>query len=268
VKLPHFPEALRAEVDAVVARYDALVQVHLASVALAHEGQLALLRNEGEALRARADDQSQRISKLEQMLKEREGQLRALRETAEREASRAHDAAARADQSLTEAKKQIDALEAQLQRVADQSQVFEDVFAGEVDFVRACAPLQATSLLAAIQDAAGVALAPEPSVYGALKRERLDAVLARAVRERGRTVVDRPLVEVENRALQDLARAAGCTLIAPALGARYEADAMEKIATSPDPSEEGNVLACLMPGLRLADSEGALVFPKVKVAVG
>jgi hypothetical protein len=43
---------------------------------------------------------------------------------------------------------------------------------------------------------------------------------------------------------------------------------MDKAMVQADPAEEGNVLECLMPGLRLAGTDGALVFPRVLVATG
>jgi hypothetical protein len=43
---------------------------------------------------------------------------------------------------------------------------------------------------------------------------------------------------------------------------------MDKAATASDPAEEGNVLECLLPGLRRVGTDGSLVFPRVRVATG
>jgi hypothetical protein len=81
-------------------------------------------------------------------------------------------------------------------------------------------------------------------------------------------VLELPLSALERLALEHLAEAAACELIVPKLGARFSSTEMDQLDTRPDPAEEGNVLECMMPGLRLAGSDGALVFPKVRVAVG
>ena len=61
------------------------------------------------------------------------------------------------------------------------------------------------------------------------------------------------------------AAAAGCELVEAALGQRYSAASMDKAGERAEPAEEGLVVACVMPGLRLAGSAGSLVHPRVIV---
>ncbi|MFW5741329.1 MAG: hypothetical protein ACOC1F_13295 [Myxococcota bacterium] len=270
-----FTQALRAELDAVVARYEAMVQAHQQNMAASYErdtkalrAELDTLRRERDQLERRASEAERQHAKLDAALEQRDQEIASLRESVDRERKRTNEASSRAAESLAEARMKIGELNAELDLVADESRVFEEVFAGEVGFAEACMEVEGTRLFDAVCEAIGERVAMTPAVYGALKRERLDVVLTRTVRERSRSALEHPLSDVEHEALANMAQAAGCELIEPALGARFEADAMDKIATAPDPAEEGNVLACLMPGLRLAGSEGALAFPKVKVAVG
>ncbi len=252
-----FVQALRAEIDAVVARYEALVRSQRAAIESSYERDVQAMRGEVESLRRQRGELERQVQQAGQRTAECEREAREVREASSREA-----------QSLAEARTKIGELNARLDLVAEQSRVFEEVFAGEVAFTRACLGIASTPLLQAVNEAAGIEVEMTPEVYGALKRERLDAVLTRALRDRGRSVVAHPLADAEREALMVLAKAAGCEIIEPDLGARYEADQMDKVASAPDPAEESNVLACLLPGLRLAGSSGALVFPKVKVAVG
>ena len=270
-----FTQALRAELEAVVARYEALVQSQRASLATSYEQEKAFkqreiesLERQREELKRRVDEAEQHRAKLEAVIEQREAEIASLSEKVEKERRRANEASSRAAESLAEARLKIGELNGKLDLVAEESRVFEEVFAAEVAFAEACLQVEGARLLAAVSEAAGTQIEMRPAVYGALKQERLDVLLTRAVRERGRSTLEHPLSEAEHAALSEMAQAAKCELIEPALGVRFEPDAMDKVATAPDPSEEGNVLACLMPGLRLADSEGALVFPKVKVAVG
>ena len=270
-----FTQALRAELDAVIARYDAMVQSQRAALASSHEHQLQSLQSEvaslirqRDQLEGRVNEAVQNLAKAEAKVEQRDAEIALLHEKVEKERRRTNEASSRAAESLAEARLKIGELSNELDLVAEESRVFEEVFAGEVAFVEACLPIANTPLSEAVREAAGIDIELAPSVYGNLKRERLDVLLTRAVRERGRSTVDRPLSVEERIALQHMADAAGCELILPVLGVRYDADEMDKVTTASDPSEEGNVLACLMPGLRLAETEGALVFPKVKVAVG
>lgn len=270
-----FTQALRAEIDAVVARYEALVRSQQASLASSYEQEVAFKQREIESLERQREDLKQRAAeadqqraKVEALLVQRDAEIASLEEKVDKERRRANEASSRAAESLAEARMKIGELNAELDLVAEESRVFEEVFAAEVSFAEACLQMEDTRLLHAVNEAAGTEIEMVPAVYGALKKERLDVLLTRAVRDRGRSVLEHPLNDAERAALADMAQAAHCELIEPALGVRFDPDAMDKVATAPDPSEEGNVLGCLMPGLRLADSEGALVFPKVKVAVG
>jgi predicted RNase H-like nuclease (RuvC/YqgF family) len=261
-------QALRAELDAVILRYEALVRLQQDASAAAHERDAATLRADRDRLQERVSELTQRVSKLETTLEQRDDRIASLLQQVEEETRRARDASMRSEKALAEARGQIAELNARIDLTAEESRVFADAFASEIAFVKACEGDEETSLMNAIREAAGCNLEPAPSAYGALKQARLDVVLTRAVRERGRTAIDRPLTQAERTAMAALAQAAGCELIEPALGARFDTETMDKVATALDPSEEGNVLACSMPGLRLAGTEGALVFPKVKVAAG
>ncbi len=261
-------QALRAELDAVILRYEALVRLQHDALATAHERDAATLRAERDRLQERVSDLTQRGNKLETTLEQRDDRIAMLLQKVEEGTRRASDASMRAEKALAEAQEEIAGLHARLDLTADESRVFADTFASEIAFVKACETEKDTPLMNAIREAAGCDLEAAPSAYGALKQARLDVVLTRAVRERGRATTDLALTQGERAALAALAQAAGCELIEPALGARFDSELMDKVATALDPSEEGNVLACSMPGLRLAGTEGALVFPKVKVATG
>jgi predicted RNase H-like nuclease (RuvC/YqgF family) len=263
-----FPQALRAELDAVILRYEALVRLQHEALAAAHERDAGAMRAERDRLQDRVLEFTQRVNKLETTLEQRDERIATLQMKVEEETRRANDASMRADRAMAEAHEQIARLHAKLDLTAEESRVFADVFASEIAFVKACEGEKDSSLIDAIREAAGCDLEATPSAYGALKQARLDVVLTRAVRERGKTAIELPLSQGERTALTALAQAAGCELIEPPLGARFDAEMMDKVATALDPSEEGNVLACSMPGLRLAGTEGALVFPKVKVAAG
>lgn len=217
-----FAEALRAELSAVVARYEALVRAHSEALAAAGgresdglRAEIASLKAENAALKAEND------------------RLRAA-----------------ADAALAEAR------------------AIEDTFAPERKFVEACAGIDGSLLLEAVRAAFGKDLAPTPSVYAALKGRGLDALLTQVIKERGRSAVNAPLLPREERALASLASAAGCELIIPATGTRFSVSTMDKASTVSEPAEEGNVVDCLIPGVRLAGTEGALVFPRVVVASG
>ena len=256
-----FTTALRAELDAVVARYEALVRAHqrVMSASSARDSQawqtkLQIAEAERDRLAART--------------KELEGEVAALRDKVDNERKKAAEAASRAAGSLAEARLQLGEMSAKLDAVADESRVFDEAFAGEIAFVNACEPIEHAELFAAIERVTELHLEAAPAIYGALKNLRLDVVLTRTLKERGRDVLELPLTALERLALEQLAQAAACELIVPELGTRFSSLEMEQADTRPDPAEEGNVLECLIPGLRFAGSDGALVFPKVRVAVG
>ncbi len=111
-------------------------------------------------------------------------------------------------------------------------------------------------------------LTPTPATYAALKGRGLEVVLTQAFKERGRSIVQAPLLERERAALPGIAAAAGCELLIPSPGTRFAASAMDRASSVSEPAEEGNVVECLMPGGRRIGTEGALVLPRVVVATG
>jgi len=221
-----FAAALRAEIEAVVTRYEALVASRNEMAA-----ELSGAR-EAEGLRKEFD---------------------ALREE--------RDALAR---ELAEARTKIRELEAQ---AASASELAEQ-FTAEKRFVEACAGAVGTMLGDALRSALGREIERSPAAYAALKAKGLEAVLIGAFKERGRSVGGAPLLEREKSPLSALAVAAGCELVTPEAGVRFVAASMDKAASVSDPAEEGNVVECLLPGLRRSGTEGALVFPRVRVATG
>lgn len=253
-----FSSALRAELDAVVSRYEALVCAHNETLSALREQKNADLQKELHALaadhqkfKARVAELEEekaelvlRVSELVESLEHLEKELQAAREQAElsKEKARAADLAAMALQST---------------------------FSGEIKFIEACKGLSDTLLLEALQSVLGdsFAFSAEPQSYGVLKQKGLDHVLSLAFRERGRKAASAPLLSREQAAISALADAAGCELVLPKMGERFSPSSMEKVKTVSEPSEEGNVVDCAMPGLRLAGSEGALVLPKVVVAI-
>lgn len=274
-----FAAAMRAELDAVVARYEALVRAHEETLARvregARDGEVAALKadlaqaraeaarlREGEAaakaeaaaLRARVDDLSREAARA--------------REEADRERRAAAEAASKAEAAVADAKKRAGELEAEVRAAAEMTQALESTFAAERRFVEACAGLEGSLLIESIRGAFGADLGASASVYAALKGRGLDALLTQAIKERGRSAVQAPLLSRERTALSGLAAAAGCELITPSAGTRFSASSMDKASSISEPAEEGNVVECLVPGLRLTGTDGALVFPRVVVAAG
>lgn len=141
-------------------------------------------------------------------------------------------------------------------------------FATEARFVEAVSAASGTLLDGALEAALGRKLEADPAVYATLKSKGLETILVAALKERGRNVAHAPLLDREKSQLPALASTSGCELIAPLHGTRFSSSSMEKVATMSDPAEEGNVVECLLPGLRRAGTDGSLLFPKVKVATG
>jgi hypothetical protein len=244
-----FAAALRAEIDAVVGRYEALVRALGAlggrevEALRAANDRAAALAAENQRLRAEAADRKAEVAALTARVTELSGALDEARTRAERLAGEAHAA-----------------LEATLS--------YEEQFAPEKRFLEAARDLGGSLLGEALVAAVGRPLEAGSAAYAALKSRGLEASLVAAVRDRGRSVASAPLLPRERAALVGLAAAASCDLIAPAAGTRFSAGAMEKASTVSEPAEEGNVLECAIPGLRRAGTEGALVFPRVVVATG
>jgi hypothetical protein len=243
---PSFAGALRAELDAVVARYEALVR------ALASAG-----GRETEALRAEAARLAAENQKLRADADARAAELASLK-------TRAEDLA----RDLAEARARADRLEGVAQAAVEQTLSYEEQFTAERRFVEAARDLAGSLLGEALAAVAGQPFTPGSATYAALKARGLEATLAAAVKARGRTAGSAHLLDRERAGLQALAAVAGCELITPAAGTRFSATTMEKAGQVSEPAEEGNVVACAVPGLRRIGTEGALVFPRVVVATG
>jgi hypothetical protein len=254
--------ALRAQLDAVVAQFEAQLRQHVAYSNAQHGRELAGLNARitelDQSLVASRAVQSQQAVELTRLLGERERwtlEARQLQEALRAQAAEVE----RLRGALSERDDEARALTAQVQSLDAQ-------FAAERDFVAALTAVAASSLLFdAAQATLGAALEPTPASYAALKAKRMDAVLAGAMRERGRSAVRAALGDDERRALTAAAAAAGCELVEAAVGARYGAATMDKAGERPEPADEGLVVACVMPGLRLAGSAGSLVHPRVIV---
>jgi len=328
-----FRTALEAELEAVVARYEALAKAHHEALvqaqeqkALALQGQLAAAEREHEALKKTAvaeraellsdkEELTARVAALQaekkvatselakhqraaaeerdKLLAEKERlsfrvtTLETKVETVERERNSVNAAAAQLRAQKKQLEEQVaelsqklseatEALEQERQRartassmadeLSEDMKVLADAFAKETAFVAAAAELAGTKLGRALEQALGRPLGADAATYAELKAARPDVVLTHAFKSRGRRIVTQPLGAEERAALDSLAAAAGCELIEPELGTRFSSLSMDKADTAPDPAEADNVLECLMPGLRLAGSDGSLVFPRVRVA--
>jgi predicted nucleic acid-binding Zn-ribbon protein len=299
-----FSAALRAELDAIVARYQALARAHhealagaLRDRAEAATRQAEVLTVERDALRARDADARGRLAQLsariealeadaerglgrleadlararqgfdEELARERE-RLGAEGERERERAARAEERAEALARELAQARQEGERLARDVERARAAVGALEAAFAAERAFVEAALAVRDAPLFAALAAALGRPLEPAPAAYAALKECRPDAVLASALNERGRALAHAPLSAAERVALTRLAEAAGSELIDPVPGARFSAQTMEKAGTEPDPAEEGNVTRCALPGLRLRGTDGALVFPRVVVATG
>jgi hypothetical protein len=328
-----FVPALRAELEAVVARYEALARAHQEALAAARDQEVTKLRTDLATLladrerskmaevdgKARLAQGAARVEQLERELREakeavekerrvaREAQQRVeaaqaeLREAVakeradakaaldvarsearaalerergeakvvlERELRSAAEKVGKAEALALAARKNSERLGADLELARSAAASLGEAFASERAFVEAAVGLDGTLLLEAIRGVLGCDPAATPAVYSELKSRKADVVLTHVLKERGRTASSAPLSERERTALRRLADAAGCELIVPDHGTRFSPSNMEKASTLSDPAEEGNVIDTLVPGLRLASTEGALVFPRVVVATG
>ncbi len=254
--------AMRAELDAVVTRVEAQLKQHVAATAGARREEVTALERQLAAFAARLRESEQRVADLTARLSEREqevARMRALHDEAAREiaALEGDRAAARAE---------VERLQASLREMGARVQSLDEQFEAERAFVAALTAVAGTLTFDAAQLSLGQAVEATPACYGAIKARKPDVVLAAVVRERGRSVTRYPLTRPERDALGAMADAAGCALIEVAPGARFASTSMEKVATRPEPADEDHVLECLMPGVRLADTQGAVVHPKVVVA--
>jgi hypothetical protein len=245
-----FAAALRAEIDAVVARYEAMAR--------AHEETLSAIRaREAEALG----------KELATTLVERDGlRVEAGAQKVEIATLRAEVQALTRELSATRGR--AEALEGAAREAGETARALSEQFAAEERFVTACAGLEGSLLGEALKGALGREIAANPATYAALKGRGLEILVTATLKERGRSVVQAPLLERERAALPGIAAAAGCELLTPTPGTRFAATAMDKASSVSQPAEEGNVVECLIPGARRGGTEGALVLPRVVVATG
>ncbi|HLM73961.1 MAG TPA: hypothetical protein VK459_14750 [Polyangiaceae bacterium] len=270
-----FVSALRAELEAVVARYEALVRAHEQTLSAVREREadglrreIAERRAEGDRGRAREAELSAEVAALRGKVASLERDLAGAKEEAAREREAAREAIAKATQAIEEERKRSSEIQAEARAAAEAAEELQGTFAGERKFVEASRGLEGSMLMTALEGALGRALDRSAATSAALKARGLDNVLAQAVRERGRQAAQAPLLEREKSAIGALAAAAGCSLIIPDAGVRFSPGSMDKAASVSDPAEEGNVVECLVPGLRLAGTDGSLVLPRVVVATG
>ena len=277
-----FSAALRAELDAIVARYEALSRAHQEALSVARNPETAELRKTIATLeveRNLAQDgarvASERVGGLETKIDEQQAtiarisQERALENADHAKRVQELEAQLRAAKSaLVDAQKKITALEAQVGAISDDVRSLEGAFVAERAFVQACLAMSGTPLFESVKSIVEGPLDASPATYSALKSRGLDALLCAALKDRARATAYPQLSDDERRALTSLAQAAGCETIVVDVGTKFSATTMERAASEPDPAEEGNVLACWIPGLRLAGTDGSMVFPRVLVATG
>ena len=245
-----FAAALRAEIEAVVARYEALARAHeetLSAVRAREEDELdkelAVAVVERDRLRVEAGEQRAEIATLR-------AEIQAI------------------SRDLEAARDRASSLEGAAREAGETARALSEQFAAEDRFVTACAGLEGSLLGEALKSSLGREIAANPATYAALKGRGLEILLSLTFKERGRSVVQAPLLERERIALPGLAAAAGCELLTPTPGTRFTATAMDKASSVSQPAEEGNVVECLIPGARRSGTEGALVLPRVVVATG
>jgi hypothetical protein len=245
-----FTAALRAEIEAVVARYDALASAREEALSAVRARDADDLRRELEAARADRD------------------RLRAQAAVDKQELTALRARAADLDRDLDAARARIRELEGEARSAGETARELSEQFAAEQRFVAACQGLAGSLLGESLKAALGRDLDASPAAYAAIKARGLEILLIATFKERGRSVAQAPLLERERAALPGIAAAAGCELYTPAAGTRFAASSMDKAAAVAEPAEEGNVIECLMPGARRAGTDGALVLPRVVVATG
>ena len=241
-----FAATLRAELDAVVGRYEAIVRALSAAAGRETEAlrvEAARLAGENQRVRAEIAERAAELATLRGRVEQLERELAAARELAQR-------------------------LEGEARAAKDTTLSYEEQFTTERGFVEAARDLGGSLLGDALAAIVGQPLEARSATFAALKARGLEAALVAAVKDRGRNAVAAPLLDRERAALVALAKAASCELVQPPHGARFAPAAMEKASTVSEPAEEGNVVDTAMPGLRRAGTEGALVFPRVVVATG
>ena len=253
--------ALRAQLDAVVAQFEAQLRQHVAHSNAEHARDLAGFRGRitelEQSLAAAHAAHAQQGVEHARLLGERERWML--------EAQQLQDALRGQTAELAGLRDSLRDRDDQARTLAAQVQTLDAQFTAEREFVAALVGVSGSQIIEATQAALGVALEATPVCYGALKAKRLDAVLTAAMRERGRSAVRASLTDDERRGLLGAASAAGCELVEAAVGARFGAATMDKAGERAEPADEGLVVACVMPGLRLAGSAGSLLHPRVIV---
>jgi len=254
--------AMRAELDALVIRFQAQLEQHVSHAASGRREELDAIEQQVTAFAARVQQGESSIAALQAELD------RARAESAERAAANERLAATtdRLAADLARAEAEVARLTTSLRDVGARARSLDEQFVAERSYVEALTRAGGTLLFDVAQLTLGQSLEATPACFGALKARKLDAALAAVVRERGRTVTRHPLTAVEQEALGAAALAAGCELIPVAAGQRFSSATMEKAGTRPEPAEEDHVLECVMPGVRLAGGHGAAVHPRVLVA--
>jgi hypothetical protein len=187
-----FSAALRAEIEAIVMRYEALVS---SRVEAAERDGATSARDDLAKLRGERDELSRELAT-----------LRVQRE--------------RLSLELDTARERIASLEAEVRAGAAVASALEEQFSAEKRFVAACAEVSGTMLEGALRGAVGREIEASPALYAALKAKGLELVLVAAFKERGRTIAHAPLLERERAPLSALAGAAGGGLGAPPPGPR------------------------------------------------
>ncbi len=261
--------AMRVELDAVVTRFEAQLKQHVAVTSSARRDELTALEAQHASDLERATAAEARAAELTRKLSERDAELarmKALHDEAAAEIATLHDELDAARTALAARDAEAEAMRGSLRELGTKVESLDAQFASERAFVAALTGSAGTLLFDVAQLALGQSLEATPACYGAIKARKADALLAAVVRERGRTVTRHALTATEREALARAAESAGCALIEVSAGTRFASASMEKVATRSEPADEDHVLECLMPGLRLAESQGAVVHPKVVVA--
>jgi hypothetical protein len=249
--------AMRAEIDALVLRFEAQLKQHIANSNAVRAQDHATLQAAVTSAQNALKDHQRTADSLAMRLAERDQEIATLRssvDTLRRER----------DEAVTA----VTTLRADVTSLGARVQSLDEQFVHEKSFVAAVLSATNTGIFEATQTSAGVAIEHSPQCYGAIKARKAEAILALAMRERGRTVARIHLTQDERIALGAMADAAGCQLIDVQIGQRFSSTTMEKAATRVEPADEDHVLECLMPGLRMAETTGAVVHPRVVVATG
>jgi predicted nuclease with TOPRIM domain len=249
--------AMRAEIDALVLRFEAQLKQHVATSNAMRDQDHATLQSAVASAQNTLKEHQRTAESLTQRLAERDQEIATLRNTLDvlrRERDEAVTVAA--------------TLRADVTSLGARVQSLDEQFVHEKSFVVALLAAANTGIFEATQTSSGIAIEHSPQCYGAIKARKAESILALAMRERGRTVARIQLTQDERIALSAMADAAGCQLIEVQVGQRFSSATMEKTATRVEPADEDHVLECLMPGLRMAETTGAVVHPRVVVATG